>query len=75
MKNRFVLVCKEWEDREVPVYVKHIDTDKDSFNGYNITEDIEQAQRFTEKEAYKWSNEIYDSYCDEFEVMRYGEKV
>ena len=70
MQNGFVLVCKEWEDREVPVYVKHIDTDKDGFNGYNITEDIEQAQRFTENEAYKWSNEIYDSYCDEFEVIK-----
>ena len=74
MKNRFILVCKEWEDREVPVYVKQIDTDEDGFNGYNITEDIEQAKRFTEKEAYKWSNEIYDSYCDEFEVKKYESK-
>ena len=72
MKNRFVLKCEDFEDHELAVYVKSIDFEDNSF-GFYVTEDINEAKRFTEKEAYKWSNEIYDSYCDEFEVIKIGE--
>jgi hypothetical protein len=42
MKNRFVLVCKEWEDRKIPVYVLHIDCD----NGEQYTVYQEAPKEF-----------------------------
>ena len=69
MRNRYVLKSDEWEDHDNPVYVKHVDWEKDCLFGYDITEDITKAQRFAKKMAYRMSDEIYDSYCDDFEVI------
>ena len=66
--KRFVLKCEDFENHENPVYVKSIDFEDDSF-GFYVTEDINEAKRFSNKEAIKWSNEIYDSYCDDFNVV------
>lgn len=71
MKNRFVLKSEEWENHDNPVYIKSIDEEGDSF-GFYVTEDINEAKRFSKKEAIKWSNEIYDSYCDDFNVVQVG---
>lgn len=72
MKNRFVLKCNEWEEYDDnPVYIKSIEDEGDSF-GFYVTEDINKAKRFSNKEAIKWSDEIYDSYCDDFEVVQVG---
>lgn len=66
--KRFVLKCEDFENHENPVYILKIDEEGDSF-GFSVTEDGLQAQRFSKNEALKWSNEIYDSYCDDFNVV------
>lgn len=68
MRNRYVLRCDEWENHKNPVYIKSIDKEGDSF-GFCVTENVEEAKRFSMKKAFEWSNEIYDSYCDDFEVF------
>ena len=69
--KRFVLKCEEFENHENPVYILNIKINpiNNSIFGFTVTEDGLQAQRFSKNEALKWSNEIYDSYCDDFNVV------
>lgn len=70
MRNRFVLKCTDWENWTEPVYISSLVYNKQGdLETFVITPIIEVAKRFSYKKACEVSQEIYDSYCDDFEVI------
>lgn len=70
MENRWVLKCKDFENFNVDVYIESYKTDKyGDVETFHVTSDINKAQKFAKKKALRLSDEIYLSFCDDFNVI------